>query len=144
MKAPSVRVEVALIAAAASLVGVFGGRLPRVVPAGLLLLAGALILLFQGFLRDLVRVAAARGRSSARRVSCVCVESAIGLTSIAAGAALSLGWEEVIVPMGTIGWPLALAFVGLFGTAMREIVFDWRTGKLRRETDHMARVVWRD
>jgi hypothetical protein len=137
------RLELALVAAAALLAVIFDDHFPRTVPVGHLLVAAALTLLVQGFLRDLVRLFSMRGRSTTRAVTCVCVESVVGLTWIAAGLALSLGWERMTVSMGAVGWPLALVCVGLFGTATREIVFDWRAGKLRREADHGARVAWR-
>jgi hypothetical protein len=137
------RFEFALVVAAALLVAIFDDHFPRSVPAGHLLVAAALILLVQGFVRDLVRLVAMRRRATTRAVTCVCVESVVGLTWIAAGLALSLGRQRATVPMGAIGWPLAIVCVGIFGTATREIVFDWRAGKFRREVDHAARVAWR-
>jgi hypothetical protein len=143
MKAMAARLELALVAAAALVVAIFDDHFPRIVPVGHLFVAAALALLVQGFLRDLVRLVSMRRRATTRAVTCVCVESVVGLTWIVTGLALSLGRERATVPMGAIGWPLALACVGIFGTATREIVFDWRARRLRREVDHAARVAWR-
>lgn len=110
---------------------------------GDLVLAGAVVLLLQGLVRDLRRVAAARGAASARAVTCVCVESTIGLTAIAAGLALTMGWHAGSVRLSPAAWPIGSGAVLLFGTAVRNLVLDWRALRIRHEPDHGARVTWR-
>ena len=145
MSAPStaVRLEIALVAATVVPVALVRHRLPHAVALGDLFFAGAIVLLAQGLARDLARLASRRRAVAERKVTCVCVESVVGLGSVVAGAALVIAGSSVRVPMAPAAWPLALACVALLGTATREIVFDWRRGRFRREVDHGANVVWR-
>jgi hypothetical protein len=134
------RREIALAATAVGMLVLLRARLPRVVPFGDLLLLGAAALLLQGLARDLGRLVDARRASESREVTCVCLESAVGLSAIVAGAALSLGWTAVRVNVAPLTWPASLAAVLAFGVLTRDVVFDWRLFRLRREADHGAKV----
>jgi hypothetical protein len=122
-------------------------RLPHRVALGDLLLASAIVLLMQGFVRDIGRWrsarAAAREGAGVARVTCVCVESTIGVCAIAAGAVLSLAWTSLRVGMPAIAWPASFAAVGAFGFFTRDLVLDWKQWRVRREGDHGAVVTLR-
>ncbi len=141
---PLPRVELALVAAAVVVTGLLSPRLPRNASLGDLLMVAAVVIFVQSLGRDLVRLRRARaGGSSASQVTCVCVESTVGLSAVVAGIALSLFWAPVRVPMAPAVWPLALAILALSGTLSRELVLDWRALRIRREPDHLARLAWR-
>jgi hypothetical protein len=129
-------------------------RLPHRVAVGDLLLAGALVLLVQGLTRDIgrwrsARAAARRATASgtsganATRVTCVCVESTIGVSAIVAGAVLSLAWASLRVGMPAAAWPMGFAAVGAFGFLTKDVVIDWKQRRVRREEDHGAVVTLR-
>ena len=82
-------------------------------------------------------------RERGRRVTCFCVESTVGLTAIAVGCALTFGWTPIRLHAPAIAWPIGVGAVLLFGTGVRNTVFDWRQRRLRFEPDHDARVVWK-
>jgi|HubBroStandDraft_6_1064221.scaffolds.fasta_scaffold622784_2 hypothetical protein len=143
--------ELALDVTATVIVAALSPRLPHALAVGDLLLAGAVVLLLQGLVRDLWSVASvaraarasASGEPVTREVTCVCVESTVGVTAIVAGLALTLGWQSGAVHLPPVAWPIGFASVLLFGTGVRNLVFDWRARSLRREPDHRARVTWR-
>jgi hypothetical protein len=135
--------ELALDGAAILVVAALAPELPRSLAVGDLVLAGAVVLLLQGLVRDLWRTATARKEASTREISCVCVESTVGLTAIVAGLLLTLAWRAGSVRLPLAALPMGFAAVLIFGTAVRNIVFDWRALRLRREADHGARVTWR-
>jgi hypothetical protein len=137
------RRDIVLAAAAVGVLVLLRERLPRVVPVGDLLLLGAAALLLQGLARDLGRLVDARRATESREVTCVCLESTVGLAAIVAGGALALGWTTVRVKLGPVTWPASLAAVLAFGVLTRDLVFDWRQFRIRREADHRARVGWR-
>jgi hypothetical protein len=137
------RRELALAATAVGTLTLLRERLPRTVAVGDLLLVGAAALLLQGAARDLGRLMAARGASESTRVTCVCLESTVGLAAVVAGAALALGWTTVRVKLAPLTWPASLAAVLAFGALTRDVVLDWRQLRLRRDVDHRARVGWR-
>ena len=135
--------ELALDSAAIVLVAALSPRLPRSLAVGDLVLAGAVVLLLQGLVRDLRRAASAPRAASTRAVTCVCVESTVGVTAIVAGLLLTLGWHAGSVRLVPAAWPIGFGAVVLFGTAVRDRVLDWRAIRLRHEPDHSARVTWR-
>lgn len=136
------RRELALDAAAILVVAALSPRLPQAPAIGDLVLFGAVVLLLQGLARDLWRVRASRGEGETRAVTCVCVESTVGVTAIVAGLLLTLGLHAGSVRLPPMAWPIGAAAVLSFGTAVRNLVFDWRALRLRREPDHRARVIW--
>ena len=135
--------ELALDGAAILLVAALSRRFPQSLALGDLVLGGAVVLLLQGLVRDLRRVATAPREASTREISCVCVESTVGVAAIVAGLSLTLGWRAGALRLAPEALPIGFAAVVLFGTAVRNIVFDWRALRLRREADHRARVTWR-
>ena len=137
------RREIALAVVAVGILLLVRERLPRVVPLGDLLLLGAATLLLQGLGRDLGRLVEGRHVPESRKVTCVCLESTVGLAAIVVGAALAFGWTTARVSLAPLTWPASLAAVLAFGAFTHDVVFDWRALRLRREADHRANVGWR-
>jgi hypothetical protein len=105
--------------------------------AGTLLgMAGAL-LLTQGLLRDVIKLALRRERSEKKRIACLCAESSIGLLLVLAGMALAaLGLNQPVVASATavlLGPPLVL----VLGFIAKEYVV-----VIRKEKDHGSVIVW--
>ncbi len=105
---------------------------------GELLAGGALLILLQGFCRDLWLLRQSRRQSAAstREVSCMCVESVLGLTGVAVGIGLvGLGIARLVFLS-----PLVLAIgVGstmLAGYLLKDFVFSWSPWRIYREKDH--------
>ena len=110
------------------------------------LLAGvALLILIQGFFRDLWLLRQARRQPAAtpaRAARCMCVESALGLTGIVAGIGLvGLGLtRSVFVSVTGLAASVGTALVA--GYLLKDFVFEWSPWKIYREKDH-AQVIFR-
>lgn len=139
--------EVRFIAVAVLLVAVLAavGRLPARVELGSLLAIAALALLLQGFVRDLHILARLRreGASPAaeQEMSCICLESTIGLGAIMVGVGLTAIGLALPVPMPAPLWPLLGAVVWGFGYVTRDVVLQWSPWALRRVRGHGSLVV---
>ncbi|MDI1319684.1 MAG: hypothetical protein PSW75_05745 [bacterium] len=112
---------------------------------GELIAGGALLILVQGFFRDLWLLRETRRKASAtpaREARCMCVESALGITGVVAGIGLvGLG---LTAPVSVSAASLA-ASVGVTMTAgflLKDFVFEWSPWKIYREKDH-AQVIFR-
>ena len=121
------------------------GLLPTRIELGNVVLGAAALLLFQGLIRDLVRVRAARraAAASTRTVTCMCAESTIGVTVILVGLVLVFATSPVVLRLPRYGWPGGVAAVMLFGFAIRNLVLDWRERRFRFESDHAVIVAWK-
>lgn len=111
---------------------------------GTLVGGAALLMLVQGFFRDLwlLRQARRQPATPAREAQCMCVESALGMTGIVAGIGLAgfgLGHPLTLSP--TL---LAAAIGGtmLAGFLLKDFVFEWNPWRIYREKDH-AQVIFR-
>jgi hypothetical protein len=112
---------------------------------GELIAGAALLILVQGFFRDLWLLRQARRRPAtapAREVRCMCVESALGLTGVVAGIGLvGLGLTRS-VHLGAAALPVAVFATMATGYLLKDFVFEWSPWKIYREKDH-AQVVFR-
>lgn len=130
------RLELLLIAFLSlgwALVAPASHRLPLAEAMGM----SAALLLGQGLVRDLVRLARRRKETAAaRRIVCLCAESSVGLTLVVlAFAALFLGVDQpVVVSHGALQWAPALILGA--GFVMKDYVVT-----VRRETDHASVIV---
>jgi hypothetical protein len=112
---------------------------------GELVAGGALLILLQGFCRDLWLLhAACRRKTTAppRAVRCMCVESALGLTGIVAGVGLvGFGLTRPVF-VSTAGLAAGIGTVMVAGFLLRDFVFEWSPWKIYREKNH-AQVIFR-
>jgi hypothetical protein len=106
---------------------------------GGLITAASLLLLLQGFCRDIWLWRAARRNPSTeppRHAACMCVESTIGFTGILAAAGLTAfrfgPLYSVIQPWLTLG----VAAVLSAGFLLKDFVFTWSPWRIYREKDH--------
>jgi hypothetical protein len=142
---PGEKFELAAIPLAAVVAFVVAPRPAAAVEAGELIAGAALVVLLQGFCRDLWLLARARRRpaaGAARAAPCLCVESALGLTGIAAGIGLTgIGFTRLVALS-----PLALALgtgATMFAAyGLKDFVFEWSPWKIYREKDH-TQVIFR-
>lgn len=114
------RLELALIPLAAAAAWGMAARLPDAPGLGDPLLAGAVLLLLQGLLRDLWLLWRRRtlaATAQPRRMPCLCLESALGTTGV-----LGTGGEVAPAPASPTappvalhlnGWVLAVALIAL-------------------------------
>ena len=110
------------------------------------LVAGAaLLILLQGFVRDLWLLRQARQSkpaSSGRTARCMCIESALGLTVVIAGIGLvALGFTRPVY-LSTTSLTIGVAVAMLAGFALKDFVFEWSPWRIYREKDH-AQVIFR-
>jgi hypothetical protein len=137
--------ELGLIPVATALAGWLAPRPGLRLELGELIACGALLLLLQGFCRDLWLLREARRNKStspARSARCMCVESATGLTGVVAGIALTgfgLGRPVFVSPVGLAAGAGAVLVTGFL---LKDFVFEWSPWKIYREKDH-AQVIWR-
>lgn len=106
---------------------------------GGLITAASLLLLLQGFCRDVwLWVVARRATEKAvpHSAQCMCVESALGLTGILAAAGLTafgFGPDITVTPLGrTTGTGAVL----LAGFLLKDFVFEWAPWKIYRAKNH--------
>ena len=142
------RVELAVIAVGAILVGLAAPLFARRVALADLVLAGAALILVQGLARDVARLRAARREAIARRVAtdpaprraalCTCVESGLGVSAVVAGAVLVFAGSAQRFTVPSLAWPALFASITLLGWVVRDVVFDARRRRLRVERDHAS------
>jgi hypothetical protein len=139
--------ELVLIAAAVGLVGVTATFYPQSIELGSLLALAALALLLQGLVRDLWFLARQRRGAvteSAEEVSCMCMESTLGLGVVLVGVILTAAGIAFRVPMAGWIWPIGAAAVWVGGFAVKDVVIQWSPWKLRRMKNHGSLIVrWR-
>ncbi len=106
---------------------------------GGLITAASLLLLLQGFCRDIWLWLAARRateKPAPHAAQCMCVESALGLTGVVAAAGLTafgFGPDLAITPLGrTVGTGAVL----VAGFLLKDFVFEWSPWKIYRAKDH--------
>lgn len=141
------RLELALIPLAAAAAWGMAARLPDAPGLGDPLLAGAVLLLLQGLLRDLWLLWRRRtlaATAQPRRMPCLCLESALGTTGVLAGLVVlgsGLPWR---IALTAWGWGLLVGAVLALGFAIKDLVIALRPLRLVRDADHLSIVVgWR-
>lgn len=110
------------------------------------LIAGtALLVLLQGFLRDLWLLRQARRKkpvTPARGARCMCVESAMGLTGVVAGIGLAGFGLVRPVYLSATSLTVGIGVAMILGFLLKDFVFEWSPWKIYREKDH-AQVIFR-
>lgn len=101
--------------------------------------SASLLLLLQGFCRDLWLWREARLNPSTqppRYAACMCVESTIGFTGILAAAGLTAFRFGQPHPVTQPWLTLGVAAVLIGGFLLRDFVFTWSPWRIYREKDH--------
>ncbi len=141
------RVEIGLVAAATVVLALLDARLPRTVAIGSLVAVSAILLLLQGFVRDLwLRHEQRRQKHPAalEEAHCMCLESTLGLTSILVGVALTVVGFDRPLALSRGAWPVLAAAIWTLGFGIRDVVLQWRPWAIRRVRNHGSIVVrWR-
>jgi hypothetical protein len=147
MRSRADTIERVLIAGAVGLVALTARAFPETMELGSLLAVAALALLGQGLLRDLWLLAQPRRRASnepALEVSCLCMESTLGLSVVVVGVVLTATGISLPVHLPGWVWPLVAAVVWFGGYTINDVVIHWSPWKLRRVKDHGSLIVrWR-
>lgn len=105
--------------------------------------AGALLLLIQGFFRDLYLLwESKRAQPAPMSARCFCVESAVGLTGVIAGIALTATGFNRSVHLEATSVMILIGVVLLIGFLLKDFVFEWSPWKIFREKNH-AQVIFR-
>ena len=134
------KIEVALI----PLVGIAGWlmatRLPDHIGIGAMLLGSSGLLLFQGLIRDLWLISRRNRQAqdgSHRQALCMCVESTVGVTGVAAGLVILGRAIDLQLTVDHWVWSALAVTVMVLGYAIKDLVFEWRPFRMRRDKDHV-------
>lgn len=133
------KVELAIIPIVGIAVLLMAQALPTQISIARLLLDAAALLLLQSLVRDLWLL---RRRSSApsagrRAARCMCVESTIGASGVAAGALLiGIGFDQAITIDSRLWSALAVVVLGT-GFAIKDYVIEWNPWRIRKDKDHI-------
>ena len=106
---------------------------------GGLITATSLLLLLQGFCRDLwLWIGSRRDRNppAPRYGACMCVESTVGFTGIIAAAGLTAFSFGPLHPVTQPWLTLGVAAVLVAGFLIKDFVFEWAPWRLYREKNH--------
>ena len=154
------KVELVLIAAAASAAGAFATSLPPSLPAGYVILTASVLLLGQGLIRDLwMKYGAKRDHPAPstssgqapstsseppkpQRIVCMCAESTVGVAGVVAGLTVVLCGIRSHVELPPIFWPALVLIVGVIGFIIKDYVLDWKSRSVRRVKDHSSIIPW--
>lgn len=142
---PAEKFELGAIPVVTALLGWLGPRLGLNLELGELIAGSALLILLQGFCRDLWLLREARrnkSKSPARSAQCMCVESAMGLTGVVAGVGfVGFGLGRPVL-VSTAALAAGAGGVMLTGFLLKDFVFAWSPWKIYRERNH-AQVIFR-
>lgn len=144
---PVEKFEIAAIPGAVALTYFLTGERILRTELGYVIAGSALLLLLQGFCRDLWLLREARravAPAAGRSARCMCVESALGLSTILAGGALTLtGLSRPVELSGPV--VVGLVAGGLIaGFLLKDFVFEWFPWKFYREKNHASvQFTWR-
>lgn len=134
------KIELALIPAAGVISWTTAERVATQISSGALLLGASVLLLLQGLIRDLWLISQ-RSRQSQigtpQEALCMCVESTVGVTGVIAGLII-LG--STIDSQLSVS-PLLISFITLgvliIGFAIKDLIFEFRPFRIRRDKDHV-------
>lgn len=137
--------ELGTIPAATALAAWLAPRPGLRLELGELVAGGALLILLQGFCRDLWLLREARRHQAAvpaRAARCMCIESALGLTGVVAGIGLvGLGLDRSVF-VNAAGLAAGVGTALISGYLLKDVVFEWAPWRIYREKNH-AQVIWR-
>jgi hypothetical protein len=134
------KIELALVPLAGAMTWMLGDLLPAETGIGSLLLASSGLLLIQGLFRDLwllSRRNSVEPQGEQHTTLCMCVESTVGVTGVVAGLIVlgtAVDWPLHISPLL---WSLLAMAVLAVGFAIKDLIFEWRPFRVRRDKDHL-------
>ena len=135
------KVELAFIPCVGMIVWTLATYFPATMGLGTLVLWASALLLLQGLVRDswlLRKTKQDTQTGSIRMLSCICVESTVGVTGVVLGLVLlGAGLSEFVV-MNRWEWCLATIVVMTIGFAVKDYVFGWRPFRILRIKDHSS------
>ena len=134
------RIELALIPLVGVAVWLIAERLPAQIGIGSLLLAGSVLLLLQGLIRDLWLLFKRRQDSQTgprKEALCMCVESTVGVTGVVAGLIVLGSAADSTLFLGRTLWSILAVAVLIIGFAIKDFVFEWQPFRIRRDKDHV-------
>ena len=106
---------------------------------GGLITAASLLLLLQGFCRDLwlwLAVRRATEKPAPHSARCLCVESALGLTGILAAAGLTAFRFGPDITVTRLGLTTTFGAVLIAGFLLKDFVFEWSPWRIYRAKNH--------
>ena len=107
---------------------------------GSLLLGSSVLLLLQGLVRDLWLISR-RNRDvhagAGREALCMCVESTIGVTGVVTGLAVLGSALDATLALGPEAMGAIAVVVLAIGFAIKDLVFELRPFRIRRDKDHL-------
>lgn len=136
------RVEWAAIAIAAAAAWTAARAVPPRFTLGEAILACAAFVMLQTLARDLwIRHATARSgdrtaqSTTVRPGACMCLESILGLSGIAAGCAVALWGPSQPLNTPAQLWPTLALILGITGFLLKDRLVDWRTCTIRTQNN---------
>jgi hypothetical protein len=131
-------VEVIIIIALIAAVWLLPGPGVWTIAFGKAVAYSAALLLAQGLIRDIARLAfARRAEGEKRRIMCLCAESTLGLILIVMGLGLTLIGIQDVVTLGPVGRTVLVAAILVIGFIAKDYVVS-----IRKERDHASVIVW--
>lgn len=138
------KIELGAIPLVVTLTAWLTPRFAAKIEIGELIAGAALLILVQGFFRDLWLLYRARQQqpdAPSRSARCMCVESAMGMTGLVVGIGLvgfGLNHPVSISPSALAGVVAATMTTGFL---LKDFVFEWSPWKIYREKNH-AQVIF--
>jgi len=137
-------IELALVAVVAAASSQTAQFFQPAIPLWQIVLGLSALVLAQSLVRDVaILIRQRRTKSSAPKeiVQCFCLESTIGATGVAAGAALvglGVARQFTVSP-----WKISVAVAAtmILGLVIKDLVISWKPPRVRREKDHVNLLV---
>lgn len=134
------KIEITLIPLLGIAIWLMAAGLPNHLGIASVLLCASVLLLLQGLLRDIWLLS--KGKRQAElalphQALCMCVESTVGITGVVAGLFFLGGAIDLQLSMKPWIWSALAIAVLVIGFAIKDLVFEWRPFRIRRDKDHV-------
>lgn len=134
------KVELTLIPVVGAAVWSLAAAAGASIGTGSLLLGSSVLLLLQGLVRDLWLISRRNRDAHAgagREALCMCVESTIGVTGVVTGLAVLGSALDATLALGPEAMGAIAVVVLAIGFAIKDLVFELRPFRIRRDKDHL-------
>ena len=132
------KVELTLIPVVGAAVWSLAAAAGASIGTGSLLLGSSVLLLLQGLVRDLWLISRRnRDAGAGREALCMCVESTIGVTGVVTGLAVLGSALDATLALGPEAMGAIAVVVLAIGFAIKDLVFELRPFRIRRDKDHL-------